>query len=239
MDSTIIQDMPQRTYPSKYFYLSVNSDLKFKFSENYLTLSDIILLDIINSNINKTPIVFTSLPEKLFNEYTRYNNLHYEITTNSESKNYDDIINFKNKVYKPVVSSEILGKKIISYDGDASLFGIYNYIINYNIENENMDDAKMYINELINFNTPKEVSSINLLILYSLYQTKQFNKIYPFIENAAYSIKEQYFNPSPIFGYINKKEAINKVDQLLLILKESNLKKDKIFKIKQELINSN
>jgi hypothetical protein len=40
-------------------------------------------------------------------------------------------------------------------------------------------------------------------------------------------------------GYLNKKEAINKMDQLLLILKESNLKKDKILKIKQEIINTN
>jgi hypothetical protein len=239
MDSTIIQDIPQRTYPSKSFYLTVNSDLKFNFYANYLTLSDIILLDIVNSNINKTPIVFTSLPDNLFKEYTRYNNLHYEIITNSEPTNYDDVVNFKNKVFKPVISSEILGKKIISYDGDASLFEIYNYLIDHNIENENMDDAKMYLNELINFNTPKEVNSINLLILYSLYKTKQFNKIYPFIENAANAIKNQYFNPSPILGYLNKKGAIYKVDQLLTILKESKLKNDKILKIKQEIINSN
>jgi hypothetical protein len=239
LDSITEHDASYKKYPSKYFYLKVNNDLEYKFNKSYLFLNDIILLDIVNSNINKRPIAFTSTPESLFNDYVIFNNLNYKLNTVKMSEsNYNEVINFKNKLYKPIYTSIMDGSNYISYDGDASVNGIYYFLIQYNIENENIDEANKFINELISFNAPKDFIGFNNLIIYSLYRTQQTKKAIPFLENSAILIRDKYFKPSAIKGYVSKKTALAQVNQLIEMLKESKLKNEKISMIKQEIMNS-
>ena len=175
LDSITEHDASYKKYPSKYFYLKVNNDLEYKFNKSYLSLNDIILLDIVNSNINKRPIAFTSVTENLFKDYVTFNNLNYNLnTTKTGVENYNEILNFKTKFYKPIYTSLNEGSKYISYDGDATVFGLYYYLIKYNFENKDNDEVNKYINELINFNFPKTSNDLNYLIIYSLYNTVQF-----------------------------------------------------------------
>lgn len=239
LDSITEHDASYKKYPSKYFYLKVNNDLEYKFNKSYLFLNDIILLDIVNSNINKRPIAFTSVTENLFKDYVTFNNLNYNLnTTKTGVENYNEILNFKTKFYKPIYTSLNEGSKYISYDGDATVFGLYYYLIKYNFENKDNDEVNKYINELINFNFPKAYNDLNYLIIYSLYNTVQIKKAIPFIENRASLIRDHYFKPSALKGYISKESALSQINQLIEMLKESKIKNDKLLLIKQEIMNS-
>ena len=108
------------------------------FSLNkYYFLNDIVMLDIIANNINTHPVYFTSTANVPFENNTMQKGIVYKLIADNinlpyqKSQEIAGLQKFISEKYIPVLSND---STLISFDGDAVFFTLYNNILGYYLD---------------------------------------------------------------------------------------------------------
>ncbi len=218
-------------YSSKNIYM-ITPDLKAKTLniklKDYIFLNDLIMLDIIESNLFIRPVYFTAAFETYFDEYLTRSGIVYklnpskDISIGQSLQEITELEDFVNQKYVPVLSNEI---DIISPDGDNSFFYLYYQILDYYLEKKDIPVLKKWLGKL-EANCPEiisvQINSAKSLAYYYIEagDTKKGIKI---INQFAQWLYDNYTLPNSLNGYYSRESYINELLRTKEYLASKNL----------------
>jgi hypothetical protein len=244
-DNQTISSYPQKNISWKFDPIKLSkisglpglsSKIDFELS-NYLVSSDIILLDIIFNNYYTRPIYFTS-SAPLFDKSNQLNEgiviRFLPIDENSkkvfaEKQTIKDIEYISN-YYKPVFTHTSGNETFYAETFDAAHISLYNNIISWYLENNNIllakNWAKKYLESYGTFPIPQNYSNIEMakLLLQTGFQTEAIQ----LLENYALYFYENFDSESPLEFQTSKAMAIRVLESIDEILKDFELTSEKI-----------
>jgi hypothetical protein len=193
----------------------------------YILINDLMLLDIINSNITKRPIYFTSPSVAYLGDYLTQSGIVYRLNLKKNKAAEPDaaeilgLQNFIAEKYVPVLSDYKSEKTFISYDGDNTLISLYAPIIQYYFSKNDKLNGNKWLTRLTGKITDLDNTSIaNLYALSGLYiVADKVAKAQQILEIAAKKVFDAYKYPSSLQGFYSKercREMIGNFQQFLL-----------------------
>jgi hypothetical protein len=189
----------------------VNKKIKLSVQEA-IYLNDYMMLDIMDANINKRPICFTSLYNNFFRDQMTQTGIVYTLDLDKDPKQITDDLAIKNlekyilEKHVPVLSNYKSNQSFISFDGDNTLLALYFPVIRHYQLKKDTATAVKWLHRLLalagNF-SPEQVPTFkNLEALYlSLSNNEQAKKI---MEMNAQWTYDAYKHPSSLKGFYSK-----------------------------------
>jgi hypothetical protein len=221
-----------------YGYLG--TEFRIKLHENYLVNNELMILDIVNSNIYKRPIYFTS-PERLFENYLSNEGFVYRLLPlDQKKKTLNDkismtkMVSFSKEKLSLLPTNDVFNK--ITFTGfEDHLYTLYALLASWYIQNNKTNQANLLIKDLVNsYNNQLPFSFNEKDIWLELLKTGDTAAIRR-LETYAEKIESLYRNPDPILGYLPLQYAIYYLDDILNRLKMLNISNEKIINIKSRL----
>ena len=225
-------DIVVPSYPSKKITYTTALLPKKSISFNlgdYLFLNDYMMLDIIESNILKRPIYFTSTVGSFCEDYLSVSGIVYKLnfeksTGDFERKNIKALEKFLSEKYIPITSNYHGPLSFVSFDGDNTYMMTYVTLIQYYLTKKDMINAKKWSNLLFaginDFSINQVPAFRNLANLAILTGNNAVAK--KIIEMDAQYTFDAYQNPSSLKGFVSMKTCVKSIQQLLLSLQKIN-----------------
>ena len=213
---------------------TVNS-ISFELKQ-YLYISDLMIFDIINENINTRPIYFTvSNPDYFADNLLqqgvvfRLFPINNTIRAAISKKEIKSLEKFTDSIYQPVVSFNVSGTKNISADGNNVFFQMYSRIAGFYKEEGDIIKTAFWLSKASNL--LPEITSDNMPAAYQfidLYSKadKQYTKKYMEIF-AAYQY-DKYIHPSAIKGYLSKDDCLYYLNAFHAYLEQEKIPSNEI-----------
>jgi hypothetical protein len=249
------EETTRATYPSKNIVLTIDP-VKFKNQSTqaglgakiecelgeYILLSDLLILDIINSNIYTRPVYFTAKNE-LFPGSLQQEGLIYRLLPLNKTEKQPSVNTikktdafFSNK-FTPVFSFSSGSTITISSDFDNTILDIYIMLSNYYFSRGLTVPAKKWALKAADiFQSPGIPVSMNATKLADiLIRTGYKEKAITMLENMAKKVYQLYQTPSAISLFIFKESAIYFITEIKNFLAEKNLSSKQVDFINEEL----
>jgi len=222
-------------YPTKNINLFVNTDAFNKIAgfktmadnipiklSDYLYNNHLLMLDIINDNINKRPIYFTSSITDLFDDHLLQQGIVYRLFPMNPAtkktflkKEISNLEKFADSVYKPVISFNLNNARNVSADGNNVFFQLYSRIADHYIEEGDIKKAGNWLTkvarsftEVNTENMPMAYTLVNSLLKVDKEKAKRYMEIY-----GAYFF-DKYTKPTATKGYISKQECLENLNSI-------------------------
>lgn len=208
-------------YPSKNIFIPT-SELENKILtiqlKDYVYLNDLLMLDIIESNLFKRPVYFTASYDTYFDSYLTPVGIVYKINLSKEAhtsqsrQEIKDLENFIDQKYIPVLSN---GKDIISLDGDISFFYSYYQIFNYYLEKKDIPVLKKWLRKLETSCPEINSAQINVAknLAYYYIEAGEAKKGITIIDQFAQWLYDNYTLPNSLNGYYSKETYIDELSK--------------------------
>jgi len=220
------------SYPSKKIMYTTallpQKSISFNVGD-YLFLNDYMMLDIIESNLLKRPIYFTSTAGSFCEDYLSVSGVVYKLnfeksSAGLERKNIKDLEKFLTEKYIPITSNYRGPLSFVSFDGDNTYMMIYVTLIQYYLSKKDMVNAKKWSTLLFSGISDFSVNQVpafrNLVNLAILTGNNAIAK--KIIEMDAEYTFDAYQNPSSLKGFYSRKRCIDAINQMQLSLQQMN-----------------
>jgi hypothetical protein len=241
--TTDSDETTKATYPSKNVVLATDP-LKFKKQSTqpglgtkiecelgeYILLSDLLILDIINSNIYTRPVYFTAKNE-LFPGCLQQEGLIYRLLPLNKTEKQPSVNSIKKTEafftnnFTPVFSFSSGSTITISSDFDNRILDIYIMLSYYYFTKGLIVSAKKWALKAADFfESPEIPVSMEATKLASiLIKTGYKDKAITLLENMAKRVFQLYNTPSAINLFIFKESAIYFIKEIKYFLTENNI----------------
>ncbi|HEV7779718.1 MAG TPA: hypothetical protein VGO58_00550 [Chitinophagaceae bacterium] len=245
------------TYPSRDIILNIDP-VKFKKMSpqaglgssikaeagKYLVLSDLLALDIINSNIYTRPVYLTSRSE-FFPASLQQEGLVYRLLPLSKADQQPSAVsikameNFLTGSYTPIVYTAPGATTTITNNFENSVMDIFITIADYYFMKGQSGPAKKWALEFTRrFDRPEANYSLSAnKIARVLFKTGEKEKAFSLLENTAMKVYQLYKNPNAIDIYMDEFFAISILNEIENLLKENNMSSKKLSDIITQLNN--
>jgi hypothetical protein len=228
-----VKDLIIRVSPSGY-----NKSSSFKTADmvmkivikNYLLLNDILMLDIVSSNINSRPIYFTSSSTGLFNNNLIQQGILFKLFPQNklnrqlQQQKIKKLEQFAEKTYSPVVTFVVDGAEHLCIDGNNSFFQLYSTIADYYKEKKDNKTSKLWIDKAMKIISPLSDKNFPAAYLFiSVMQKNDKEKLKQFCEAYAGFCYQKFFTPSALKGFMSEEECLEKLELLSKMLKDEKI----------------
>jgi hypothetical protein len=249
------EESKRATYPSKNVVLAIDP-LKFKKQSTqpglgtkitcelgeYILLNDLLILDIINSNIYTRPVYFTAKNE-LFPGCLQQEGLIFRLLPLNKTEKQPSVSTIKKteafftNSFSPVFSFSSSSTITISKDFDNAILDIYIMLSNYYFSRGLTVPAKKWALKAADiFESPEIPVSMNATKLADiLIKTGYKEKAITILENMATKVYQLYQTPSATSLFIFKESAIYFITEIKNFLAEKNLNSKQVDFINEEL----
>lgn len=194
---------------------------------NYLLLNDLLTLDIVNSNLIKRPVYFTTSAISFFSNYLTQSGIVYRLNlkkkegTDPDATEIFNLQRFITGKHMPVISDRKSSSNFISFDGDNTLLSLYMPVIQYYIGKKDKANTGKWRSLLLAKQTDLDNAPISTLysLGYLYIMANEVEKAKNMLEIAAAKVFDAYKKPSPLTGFYSRgecKEFIGQLQQLLL-----------------------
>jgi hypothetical protein len=198
--------------------------------KGYLLLNDFMILDIIDNNLLKRPIYFTTAYTSYFDNYLTRSGIVYKLNPfknaalDPDPKEIKGLEKFITEKYIPVTSDYSGSKSFVSFDGDNAFAGLYFPIIQYYLSKKDQLSAKKWMDQ---FNAKASKLSLDQLpayrsLSYLAIQTGDNALAKKIIEMDAQYTFDAYQHPSPLKGFYSRKRCIDAINQMQSSLQQMN-----------------
>lgn len=184
---------------------------------NYMLLNDVLILDIVNTNLNKRPIYFTTAYyTKFFDSSLLQQGIVFRLIPLNKAERSAAAIQeikaleqFATVVYKPVVDFNVGGTRHHSYDGSNAFLSLYTKIAAWYQQKNNAVKVRSWIKKLNDIAPALTVDHIpaayDLLGIYKQYDKQQLEKDAATYAEWTYQRATRF---SAITGYLSREDCI-------------------------------
>jgi len=204
--------------------------------KQYLLLNEFLMLDIIESNMAKRPVYFTTATDTYFDNYLSPSGIVFRL---NPSKNplidfapgeIQALEKFVAEKYIPVTSNYKSIPNFISFDGDNTLFSLYSTITRYYIFKKDKANIKKWSDllaaKISGFSTEQTPS---LRFLVSLFLEAGSNILAKkLMEADARWTYDAYKNPTALQGFYSRKRCMDTFSYYETALKNLNTESEVI-----------
>jgi hypothetical protein len=191
---------------------------------SYMMISDVLVLDIANTNINKCPVYFTTdygtkffdnslLQQGIVYRLFPLNNANRSATTAQEAKALEQ---FATKLYQPVIDFKLGETRYHSPDGSNVFFSLYARILEYYQHHGNTVKIKYWLKKLNGIAPDLTIDHMpfanQLFYIYNQYDRRQLEKD---VETYAEWLFKKATEYSAISGYLSREECIRNLEWLI------------------------
>lgn len=201
--------------------------------EDYVLTNDIIMLDIINTNIYTRPIYFTA-KQDLFTASLQQEGLLYRLLPLTENTTVpSDISVQKTEEFldKNLVPTFSFYKSTITAANnfDAAIMDLYATVADHYLAKGMKETADKWAMKAVSFfdNPGTLLPFATLNISTVLLKTGQKDKALSLLESMAAQLYEQYKKPSAVNFSLNKESAIYFIKEIEKILEDNGVKSEK------------
>ena len=223
-------------YPTQEYFFTSNDDTSsatihnIQKLKNYTFINDLLVLSIIQTNLGKRPIYFTSLPTDYINDADFHQQgINYKLSIRKEDGNNipskyvlkENLINFVENKFIPVLSTDSL----TSYDGDNCFAQIYAEISQLYYNEDNIEMAQDWIQKAINLiPNPNLFDITGLSIIASQCITVgNFKNAKKFLDIAYRTKTANYFLKNGLSTYLPKNAIIEEIEKIISFYNLNNL----------------
>jgi len=190
--------------------------------KQYLYINDLLMLDIINTNINTRPIYFTSNSTGFFDSNLMQKGIVFQLfplsnTNRAEVTKQETraLEKYADSIYKPVISFKSKEAENISIDGNNVFFQLYAAIADYHKMLNHPAKAANWLEKasssypmISEKNMPGAYAFINVFVKINNDKVKEYCETY-----AGY-LKRKYTYPTAKEGYLSREEYLHNLQGL-------------------------
>jgi hypothetical protein len=233
-----VKDVIIRVSPklyNKHSSFKTNDSIIKTTLKDYVLMNDILMLDIVATNINSRPVYFTSAISSFFDSNFVQQGIVFKLFPKSKNniqlrqQEIKRLEYFTDNLYKPVIQFTQSNATHLCFDGNNTFFQLYSKIGGYYKEKHNYKAAKLWLDKC--FRILPSVNTKNFPGAYFLIETLQGinkEKLKGFCESYAAYCFEKYTNPSAAEGYMPQDECEQALDSLLQLLQDEEIESEYI-----------
>ena len=219
---------------------AAHRQVKIKFAlKKAFYLNEILMLDIINSNINSRPIYFTS-DESILSDHFLLSGINYKLVTENirsadvQKKEEADMEKFFNEKYIPVLSND---SGFISYDGDGSFILLHATALSFYKEKGDTDNLRKWANSFYKgWYASKRETSFSLFSFGFYFIEAGYNKRgLEIMEEVADWMYKLHLAPDATKGYTSSEDCRSKIAGMQNYLSSKDISSIKIDVIANKL----
>lgn len=201
---------------------------------DYVLINDVIMLDIINTNIYTRPIYFTA-KQDLFTASLQQEGLLYRLLPLTENTKVSSDISvekteeFLNNNFVPAFS---FYKSAITAANnfDAAIMDLYATVADHYLSKGMSETAGKWAMKAVNFfdnpDTPLPFATLNIGAI--LLQTGQKDKAVSLLERMGTQLYDQYKKPSAVNFFLNKESVNYFIKEIEKTMEDNGVKSEKI-----------
>jgi hypothetical protein len=245
-----ISTFPQSAQAATYFSKKISIPTQLPKTKpasiemkDYLFINDFLILDIIDNNLLKRPIYFTSRYENFFENYLTQSGIVYKlnlfknIIADPDPKEIKDLEKFITEKYIPVTSNYNGPLSFVSFDGDNAFAALYFPIIQYYLSKKDKLNAKKWMSQFTATAPGISMEQLPAFRMLSYLAIEAGDKALAkkIIEMDAQYTFDAYQNPSALKGFYSRKRCVDAINQMQSSLQQMSESSDIVAGIYQKL----
>ncbi|MEO6670354.1 MAG: hypothetical protein ABIN36_12810 [Ferruginibacter sp.] len=209
----------------------------------YTYISDLVIFDIANENINTRPICFTTAYPGHFDDDLIQQGIVYRLFPMEKTdkqmitkKTIRALEKFADSIYEPVTTFTMNGQKNISYDGNNAFFFLNSAIADYYCDNNNipaaaaqLKKAEVILTGVTIDNMPPATALLNSYFKIDIGKVKHYTEIY------SQYLYDKYAHPTSLNGYLSKDKCTESIHRYYDFMKSKGIESDVIETLLNEL----